>query len=147
MYNTYKFPGKFEKFVTVFTDAPDQHEARIDIVGYVQAIPMGVVEVKPRKFSAGDVVVGQKAERHIVVKNVGDKEFEVTKVFSKKHHTIYFDATVDQKVVIHPGQSKSFPITITAIKAGRYLDYVMIYANARNVTAKGYKVVVVAQAE
>ncbi len=47
----------------------------------------------------------------------------------------------------HENQIYFFPIEIVAKKPGRYLDYVMIYSNARNVTNKGYKVVVVATAK
>ena len=143
VYNTYKFPGKFNKFVTVFTDSDAQKELRIDINGFVKAIPMGVLEVKPRKLELGEVNIGVASTETIVIKNTGDATMKVTKVVSKKHKTVYFEGAVS----IMAGKSAEIPFSVIASKSGRYLDYVLIHSDARNVTKKGYKVVVTATAK
>lgn len=132
--------------MTVFTDVTSQKESRIDITGFVKAIPMGVLEVTPRKVSAGEIKVGAPALLEIEIKNTGDADMVLTRVVSKKHGTVYFDASACGKMTIRTGETKTIPIEIIAKKQGRYLDYVMIHSNARNVTKKGYKVVVVATA-
>jgi hypothetical protein len=107
---------------------------------------MGVLEVKPRKVSAGDIKLETPAPLEITVKNTGDAAMAITKIVSKKHGTVYFDAGTKGKIIIRPGETRTIPIIIIAEKQGRYLDYVMIHSDARNVTNKGYKVVVVATA-
>jgi len=132
--------------VTVFTDREKQKKVVIDIIGYVDPIPMGVLEVKPRKVSAGEIRVERPARIVIPIKNKGDADMVVTRVVSKKHDTVYFDAATGGKMSIRPGETLTVPIEIVAAKPGRYLDYIMIHADVRNVTAKGYKVVVVGTA-
>ena len=125
----------------------DQEKNKIDITGYVKPIPMGVVEVKPRKISAGEIKVGSPVKLTIDVKNTGDADMDITKVVSKKHGTVYFDASTAGKMIIRPNDTKIIPVEIVAKKPGRYLDYIMIHSGARNVTDKGYKVVLVATAK
>ncbi len=107
---------------------------------------MGVLEVKPRKVSAGEIKVGTPATFEIGVKNTGDADMVLTRVVSKKQGTVYFDAGTAGEMIIRPGETRTISIEIVAKKQGRYLVYVMIHSNARNVTKKGYKVVVVATA-
>jgi predicted component of type VI protein secretion system len=105
---------------------------------------MGVLEVKPRKVSAGDIKLGTPAPLQINVENTGDADMAITKIVSKKHGTVYFDAVAKSKIILRPGEVRAIPIEIIVEKQGRYLDYVMVHSDARNVTTKGYKVVVVA---
>ena len=107
---------------------------------------MGVLTVTPRKVSAGEIKVGVAHALEIAVKNTGDADMDVARIVSKKHKTVYFDAQKGEKMIIAPGETKTFTIEVVAKKEGRYLDYVMIHSGARNVTKKGYKVVVVATA-
>jgi hypothetical protein len=143
VYNTYKFPGKFEKYVVISTNAEEQKEHRITLTGNVDPIPMGVLEVDPRKIDAGTLSVGQTTTVPLVIKNAGDADMQVTKVYSKKHAVVYFNAADGGPMVIRPGQAAPISLDLTPNKTGRYLDYVMIDSDARNVTDKGYKVVVV----
>ena len=142
VYNTFKFPGKFEKFVTVFIDNDAQKELRIDIRGFVKAIPMGAVEVEPRKIEIGEIRVGVPAPGVIIVKNIGDAPTRLTKAVSKKYGTVF----LKEEVTVPPGETYRIPFVITASKLGRFLDYILIHADARNVTNKGYKVVITATA-
>lgn len=132
--------------MTVFTDREERKQHVIEIIGYVDPIPMGVLEVRPRKVSAGEIRVDRPAQLVIPMKNTGDADMIVTRVVSKKHGTVYFDATTGGDMSLRPGETREVPIQIVAAKPGRYLDYVMIHSNARNVTARGYKVVVLGTA-
>lgn len=143
VYNTYKFPGKFEKYVTVFTDGDPRKELCISIHGYVKAIPMGVLNVEPRKIELGEVAVGVAKPGTITVSNEGDATVTVNRMVSKKYKTVYFNGSLS----IPAGKTQTIPFSVTAPEAGRFLDYVMIYSpDARNVTPEGYKVVIAADA-
>lgn len=143
VYNTFKFPGKFEKYVNIFTGADGKEDHQIVLVGYVDPIPMGVVEVEPRKIDAGDLTLGQAKTVSLTIKNVGDADMLVTKVYSKKAETVHFDGQTAGPLTVKPGASVELPLELKPTEAGKYLDYVMIDSDARNVTDKGYKVVLV----
>lgn len=143
-YTTFKFPGKFEKFIWVETkELADKYT--ITLTGDVDPMPMGVLAVKPRKVKAGNVPVGETVTAMIPIINTGDAPMEVTKLMSSKSDTVFFDAEKDGKVSIAPGETKEVAVTVAPTKKGRYLDYVMVFSNARNATDKGYKVVVSAK--
>lgn len=144
IYHTYKFPGKFEKYVTVFTDQGYQEKNIITITGYVEAIPMGVLDVETRKITAGEIMINEPAILVIKVKNTGDADLEIMKAEQKKQGTVFFDGTKSGNMVIHPGETREIPFKIMGKEPGQYLDYIILYSNARNVTEQGYKVVVVA---
>ncbi|MBN1848478.1 MAG: DUF1573 domain-containing protein [Deltaproteobacteria bacterium] len=147
-YNTYKFPGKFEKYVTVFIDQEHQERrAIINLVGYVEPVPMGVLDVDPRKVSAGEIKINEPVKLLIMAKNTGDADLEITKVESKKSGMVFFDGATSGNMIIRPGEIREIPFEIVGKEAGRLLDYIMIYSNARNVTEQGYKVVVIATVE
>lgn len=57
------------------------------------------------------------------------------------------NAKKDGELIIAPGAAKSLPLTVEARQKGRFMDYIMIHADGRNVTEVGYKVVVVGQCE
>ncbi len=143
-YTTFKFIGKFEKYIWIQTkEVPEKYT--ITMTGDVTPMPMGVLEVQPRKVTVGDAKVGETTAAVIPVKNTGDATMHILKVESSKTNTVFFDSEKSEKIAIDPGQTKDVSITVTPAKAGRYMDYVMIYSDARNVTEKGYKVVVSAK--
>ena len=143
-YTTFKFIGKFEKFIWVETkEIPEKYT--ITMVGDVTPMPMGVLEVKPRKVNVGDAKVGVATSASVTIKNVGDATMNIFKVASTKSKEVFYDSEKSEKIAIAPGETKAIPINVTPTKAGRYLDYVQIYSDARNVTEKGYKVVVAAK--
>ena len=74
------------------------------------------------------------------MKSLVEASMLLSLVISKKFKHVYFDG----EVAIAPEGVHTFPIQVTAEKAGRYLDFVMIHSDARNVTKKGYKVIVTA---
>lgn len=105
---------------------------------------MGVLEVDPRKVSAGEININESVKIVLMVKNTGDAAMSITKAESKKQGTIFFDGAKSGNMIIPPGESREIPCEIVGKETGRYLDYIMIHSDARNVTDQGYKVVVVA---
>lgn len=143
-YNTYKFPGKFAKFVTVFTNIPGKEQYRIDINGFVKAIPMGVLEVEPRKITlAGNLKTNVAVPFTITMTNSGDADMEITRIVSIKRKTVFFDSAQEGKLIIKPGKTAELNTSVVSDKKGQLLDYIMIHSNARNVTPNGYKVILI----
>ncbi len=145
-YKTYKFPGKFDKQVYIETNLPDQARQTINIHGFVDAMPMGELEVAPRKIVVKELIKGQETLVPVHVKNVGNDILTLTNIVSKKHKTVLYDAAVKGTIVLAPGESRIVNIPVTPAKAGRFLDFFMIHStDGRNVYEKGYKAVVVGQ--
>ena len=146
IYNTYKFPGKFQKYVNVFWGSGDKEKAVVTLVGLVEPIPMGVMEAEPRKVAAGDMVPGNPVCVRFSLKNTGDAEMTVSKIVSKNAGTVYYDATASGLLKIEPGANRNVCFAVTAPAPGDFQDLVSIYSDARNVTDHGYKVVVMGTA-
>lgn len=119
-----------------------ERKFEIDIMGYVDAIPMGVLKVNDRKINLGTIVAGTPAPFQIRVYNAGNAAMEITRLVSKKHGTVYFDAKKSGKIIVAPEETQIINSFVTSHKKGRFMDFIMIHSNARNVTDKGYKVVV-----
>jgi hypothetical protein len=105
---------------------------------------MGVLTVNPRKISMGEAAVGVPSRLTVPLENTGNADLVVTKLVSKKFKTLYFDAENSGPIIIAPGRTTSVDCDVVVEKTGRYIDYILVHTNARNVTEKGYKVVVVA---
>jgi len=146
-YDTYKFPGKFEKYVTLAWGEGGRKKTVVTLVGDVDPIPMGVLDVSPRKVSAGDMAVGQPVELSFGIKNIGDAAMKVDKVAAQKSGAVIFDAAKDGPMTLAPGQERRVTFSVTAAAPGSYVEYVLVHSDARNVTDKGYKVVIVGTAK
>lgn len=147
VYNTYKFPGTFKKYVTLAWGEGGREQTVITMTGDVSPLPMGVLAAEPRKIEAGAMVVGQAVNLTLRLKNVGDAALQVDKVAAQKSGAVYFDAATSGALRLAPGEEKDLPLTVTASAPGNYLEYLMVFSDARNVTDKGYKVVVVGAAK
>lgn len=133
-YNTYKYPGKFDKTVHIFSG---DNEDVIHVIGNVTPIPMGKMEVTPRKTVVKGLQKGVENNVGITVKNVGDAPMIVTKIVSKKKKATYWKG----KRHIKAGSSAVITIPVTPQKSGRFMDIIMLYSDARNDIGKGYKAV------
>lgn len=142
-YNTYKFPGEFDKRVFIDTGKDGADQSIIKLVGYVNPMPMGVMQMNERKTDLDTLKVGQANKAVIKVYNGGDAPYTVTKVVSKKFKNIYFEG----KVTVNPGEKKPIEFEVTPKKAGRFMDILMIHSDARNDIGKGYKAVITGTAE
>lgn len=147
VYNTYKFPGKFEKFVYIELEGVKEEPETISLHGEVEPIPMGVLEVNPRKLDAGKMTLNEPVRLELALRNIGDADLRIQTIISQKQEKQHFDAARDGELIIAPGASKSVPLVMEARQKGRFMDYIMVHADARNVTEVGYKVVVVGQCD
>lgn len=141
-YHTLKYPGKFDKTVHVFTGADGKTEDVIHIVGHVDPIPMGVMEVEPRKVMVGTLASGANTVP-LTVTNAGDAPMKVTAVKSQKFGATYWEG----ELTVAAGQSATVELAITPTKTGRFLDMVMVHSDARNDIGKGYKVVLLGEVQ
>lgn len=141
VYNTYKFPGRFNKLVTVATDIDGGANFEIELNGYVDPIPMGVLKVDNRKILIEYAIALDTRTIEIPIRNTGDADLVITKVISKKRGTLYYDQKKDGPFIIKADKTRALSLSITLPEKGRYMDSVMIHSDARNVTAKGYKLI------
>ncbi|MDD3311766.1 DUF1573 domain-containing protein [Pseudodesulfovibrio sp.] len=142
-YHTFKYPGKFDKTVHVFTGPDGKTEDVIHILGYVDPIPMGVMEVEPRKVDVGVLAAGKANPVSVQVRNAGDAPLKVTAVKSQKTGATYWSGDL----TVAPGQSAPLGFSVAPASAGRFLDVVMIHSDARNDIGKGYKAVLLGKVE
>lgn len=142
-YNTFKYPGKFNKTVTVLTGEGEEDSQVIHIVGNVDPIPMGVMEVTPRKTPVTGLAAGKATVAKITVRNAGDAPMTVSAVKSHKFNVTYWQG--DLKIA--PGRSTAIEFEVKPGKAGRFMDIIMVHSDARNDIGKGYKAVLTGEVE
>ncbi len=115
----------------------------VHIVGYVEPIPMGVMEVNPRKVDLGTLAADRPNKVSLKVANAGDAPMKVTAVKSQKFAKTYWEG----ELTVPAGQSADIAVTLEGLKAGRFLDMVLVYSDARNDIGKGYKAVLIGNVE
>lgn len=142
-YHTFKYPGKFDKTVHVFTGADGKTEDVVHILGYVDPIPMGVMEVEPRKVDVGELAAGKANTVPLKLNNAGDAPIKVSAVKSQKFGKTYWQG----EKTVPAGQSATIDLTVSPESKGRFLDIVMIFSDARNDIGKGYKTVLLGTAK
>ncbi|MFC1838383.1 DUF1573 domain-containing protein [Thermodesulfobacteriota bacterium] len=138
-YDTYKYPGKFDKTVTIFTGPEGKEENVIHISGNVDPIPMGVIEMEPRKTVVGELMANEGNHVQIKIKNKGDAPLRVSRIYSTKFKKEYYNAKNSGEIEIGTGGIYKVDLKVTPPKPGRFLDVILIYSDARNDIGKGYK--------
>jgi hypothetical protein len=138
-YNTYKYPGKFDKTITIFTGPDGKEETVIHILGNVDPIPMGVIAMNPRKVDVGELKANSANTVQIVIENEGDAPLTVSRIYSNKYKAEYFSAKDSKGIKIDAGQKYTIDLNVTPSEPGRFLDTIFIYSDARNDIGKGYK--------
>lgn len=138
-YNTFKYAGKFDKSITLYTGPEGKDETVVKLTGFVDPIPMGVVELTPRKTDVGILSKGKANPVTIVISNTGDADLTVSRIVSRKFNTTYFDGGKSGDIVIPAGQNRQVNLSLKPEATGRLLDVIMIYSNARNDIGNGYK--------
>lgn len=146
-YNTYKFPGKFQKYVNVSWGNEEAEKAVITMVGMVDPIPMGVLEADPRKVTSGSMAPEKPVKVQFSLRNTGNAEMTVTKIMSRNTGEVFFDSETNGPMKIKPGANRNVSITVTAHTPGEFLDLILVYSDARNATERGYKVMVMGTAK
>lgn len=142
-YNTFKYPGKFDKTVHIFTGPDGKTEEVIHVVGFVSAMPMGILEVMPRKAVVEGLAFGKTTRTSVLLKNSGDAPLTIRSIKSPKFGLTYWEGTL----TIEAGKSVPVEIGVTPQETGRFMDIIMIYSDARNDIGKGYKAVLVGTAQ
>ena len=87
-YNTFKYDGKFDKTVNIFTGSEGKDETVIRLVGMVDPIPMGVIEMAPRKTEVGELVLNKDNTIQIVLKNTGNAPLTMSRIASQKFNKV-----------------------------------------------------------
>jgi hypothetical protein len=146
-YRTYKFPGKFDKSVSVFTGPGGKDETVIRLVGYVDPIPMGVIRVEPRKTDVGMLAANKENEVQIVIENTGDAPLTISRIVSTTSDSVYFDAEKKGAIVLAAGEKRLEKFSVIPGRPGRFLDSIFIYSDARNDIGKGYKALLSGEAK
>jgi hypothetical protein len=138
-YKTYKYPGKFDKSVSVFTGPDGQDKTVIRLVGNVDPVPMGVIRIEPRKTDVGVLTANKENEVQIVIENTGDAALTVSRIVSTTSDSVYFDAEKKGAIVLAAGEKRTAKFLVQPSRPGRYLNTIFIYSDARNDIGKGYK--------
>lgn len=146
-YKTYKYAGPFDKTVTVYYGPDGQTEEVIHLRGKVDPIPMGVLEIEPRKIILDALKAGQGNRVMMPIKNTGDAPLRLSKVFSSKLKVLYYDSEKDGEVVIPAGERHELAISVRPPNPGLFLDIVMVHSDARNDVGEGYKAVLSGNAQ
>lgn len=133
-YKTYKYPGKFDKSVTIFTGPDGEEETLIRLIGAVDPIPMGVLRMEPRKTEVGELALNKENEVRIILENDGDARLTVTRIVSLKSEIEYYSGQIE----IAPGESQTVAFAVRPQEPGRYLERIVIHSDARNDTGNGY---------
>lgn len=142
-YNTFKYPGKFDKTVTVVSGKAEDQSQTIHIVGNVKPIPMGEMEVTPRKTTLSGLIAGRECPAKVVLKNAGNALMTMSRIESRKFRTVYWEG----RLTIPAGESAQVDFKVTPKKQGRFMDIILIHSDARNDIGKGYKAVLIGKAQ
>ena len=146
-YRTYKYAGKFDKHVSVFTGPDGKDEAVIRLIGNVDPVPMGVIRVEPRKTEVGNLTANRENEVEIVIKNEGDALLTVSRIVSTKFGAEYFVAEDSKGIEIDAGRQQTVKLLVKPAEPGNFLDTIFIYSDARNDIGQGYKALLSGTAE
>ncbi len=138
-YQTFKYPGKFDKTIYIFTGPESENETIIHITGNVVPASMGVIGMEKRKTEVGDLALDKGNKVQITIKNEGDAPLTISRIYSSKFETEYFNAEKSGSIKIPAGQEQKVELVVTPREPGRFLDIVFIYSDARNDIGEGYK--------
>ncbi len=147
-FETYLFPGKFIKYINIDTDVSTQQREVITLEGVVDPVPMAKISIEPRKAKLGTIQINSEKMVPLNITNTGTAPLIITKIYSKRSNTIYYDAAEKGKIKIAAGKSRKIEIAVKPQKAGRLMDVIQLKCNARNAGTKGiYKILATAKVE
>ena len=120
----------------------------ITLSGVVDPVPMAKITIAPRKAKLGTIRMNVEKRVPLTISNTGTAPLTITKIYSKKNNTLYYDADEKGEIEIAEGKSRKIEIAIKPQKAGRLIDVIQVKCNARNAGAKGiYKILATATVE
>lgn len=110
-------------------------------------MPMGVIQMAPRKTNVGELLLSKINGVPIILKNIGDASLKVFRIYSQKYKVEYFNGGKANPKTIPAGESLTVNLPLKPQKAGRFLDIILIYSDARNDIGRGYKGVLTGKAK
>jgi len=120
----------------------------ITLEGVVDPVPMAKITIEPRKTKLGTIRMNTEKMMPLTISNTGNAPLTITRIYSKRGDTIYYDAAEKGEIKIAAGKSRKIEIAIKPQKAGRLIDVIQLKCNARNAGAKGiYKILATAKVE
>jgi len=120
----------------------------ITLSGVVDPVPMAKITIEPRKVKLGTIRMNIEKPMTLTISNTGNAPLTITRIYSKRHDTIYYDAAEKGEITIAAGKSRKIEIAIKPQKARRLIDVIQVKCNARNAGAKGiYKILATAKVE
>jgi len=116
--------------------------------GVVDPLPMAKITIAPRKTKLGTIQTNTEKMMPLTISNTGNAPLTITKIYSKRSDTIYYDAAEKGEIKIAAGKSRKIEIAIKPQKAGRLIELIQLKCNARNAGAKGiYQILAIAKVE
>jgi hypothetical protein len=137
-------PGTFRKTVTLSTDAPGQEDFEAFVMtGFVKEAPSAKIQVEPRRVMLEKVEPGAVRAQTFSVKNTGTIPLVITRIYSQKANTLYFDGTKEGDMVIGPDQTKEIELQLKMGNNEKDPEEMIIIAcNARNAAKGNYMVII-----
>jgi hypothetical protein len=144
VFDTAGRPGTFRKTVTLSTDVPGQEDFEAFVMtGTVKEAPSAKIQVEPRRVILEKVEPGTVRAQTFSVKNTGTIPLIITRIYSQKANTLYFDGTKEGDMVIGPDQTKEIELQLKMGNNEKDPEEMIIIAcNARNAAKGNYMVMI-----
>jgi len=111
--------------------------------GTVDPIPMAKISIEPRKTKLGTIQLNAEIRVLLNVTNTGTAPLTITRIFSSRSNTLYYDAAEKEEIRIGIGKSKEVEVAVRPKKTGRLIEVIQLKCDARNADAKGiYQILV-----
>jgi len=114
----------------------------VTLEGVVDPVPMANISVEPRKTKLGTIQLNAEAIVPLKVANTGTAPLTITRIFSTRSNTVYYDASEKGPIEIDAGKTGEIEIAVKPVKVGRFIEVIQLKCNARNAGTKGiYKII------
>lgn len=116
--------------------------------GVVDPVPMATISIEPRKAELGTIHLNAETMVSLKVANTGTAPLTITRIFSTRSNTLYYDAAEKGTIKVAAGKSRTVELAIKPKKAGRLIEVIQLKCDARNAGTKGiYKIIATGSVE
>lgn len=116
--------------------------------GVVDPVPMAKISIEPRKSKLGTIQLNTETMVSLKAANTGTAPLTITRIFSTRSNTVYYDASEKGPIKIDAGKSRVIKIAVKPGKAGRFIEVIQIACNARNAgTKRIYQIIATGKVE
>ena len=149
IFDTAGRPGTFRKTVTLSADVSGQEDFEAFVMtGTVKEAPAAKIQVDPRRVVLERGEPGTVRSQVFSVKNTGALPLVITKIYSQKGNTVYFDGTKEGNIAIGPEQVKKIELQLkTGNSQKDPEEMIVIVCNARNASKGNYIIMIQAAAK